>query len=461
MLCFLVWLPDNQLIGKIPTEVGLMTSLTHLYLYNNQLEGELPREIMNCDLIQELYIFNNRMTGSLPDIFDSFYNMVWFSAYNNAFSGQIPDSIWNMSFSLEFLQLQNNDLTGTVPDSFCLNFNTTDSNYSSLSVDNLNWFSDSPKVECGCCAESCRLWDPVINIKAGPIDCPEENIVNFWVEYNVNPSMVTDDQTKEVLYPSEGFCMSPTGCYLVTALDLEDDIVKTLYLGYSNATQSVIERDISNPICDGIDICGKIVDSNHPIRPIINYLTQIGLFDIDLILDPTSYQHKALCSIIDDDYDFEFFDDLSYCDGTMLQFFAIHLFLNSLNYFDEDTFILTTNEMCNITGAYCNNVTQYAEKIDLHDKNLTGHISSEIRLLVRLEKIRLSENKINGKIDESIFDGYLPNLEVINIGNNSLEGDTEVIQAMLKRPLLKEFNISNNLFFGSLPSVYPYTSLGE
>ena len=444
--------------GKIPTEVGLMTSLKLLYLNNNQFKGKLPREIRNCHLIEELYIFNNRMTGNLPDIFDSLYNMHWFSAYSNAFTGEIPDSIWNMPSLLD-LQLHNNDLTGTVPDSYCFNYSS--SQYL-LTVDNLNWFSDFPKVECSCCERSCHLWDPVLHLENGPVICPKQNIKDFWHEYEINPSVIIDVQTNESIYPSEGFCISPTGCYHVNGMDLSDRNKTAWYFGYSKSSRSVIEGDPSNPICDTIEICGKTIGLNHPIRTIINYLTQIGLFDVDLIYDPTSYQQKSLCSIIDNDYEFVYFDDLSDCDGTMLQFFAVHLFLNSLNYFDENKYILTTNEMCDITGAYCNDKTKFVEKIDVHDMNLTGFISNEIRFLERLKEINLSENKINGEIDSSIFDGNLPNLEVINFGNNSLNGDTEVMQAMLTLPLLKELNISSNLFIGNLPSLSPYPStLGE
>ena len=425
-----------------------------LFLNNNQLEGEVPREIENCNLIEEFFIFHNRLSGTLPDIFDSLYSMSWFSAYNNAFSGQIPDSIWDMP-SLQYLQLHNNNLTGTVPDSYCLDlieYNLNFSESKTLAVDNLKWFSDSPKVECSCCEQSCHLWDPVKDRTVGPVDCPEENIIDLWKEYGINPSEVEDYQLKESFSPDEGFCISPTGCYIVSGTNLTNNDAQSWYFGYSKSSQSVIKSE--NEICDAIDICGKNVGSYHPIRTIINYLTQVGLFDVELIYDPTSYQQKALCSILDTHYDFKFFDDLSDCDGTMLQFFAVHLFLNSLNYFDDSNFVLTTNEMCDITGAYCDDDTnKYVEKIDLHDKNLYGHFSSEIRFLERLKKIDLSGNKISGIIDESIFNDTLPNLEIINMGHNSLKGDTEVIRAMLARPLLKEFNISNNLFTGTLPSL--------
>ena len=60
-------------------------------------------------------------------------------AFDNLFTGEIPLSIWNVD-SLEWLHLKNNNMTGTVPDSFC--------NYmSKLKLDDTSWFIDSPKGE--------------------------------------------------------------------------------------------------------------------------------------------------------------------------------------------------------------------------------------------------------------------------------------------------------------------------
>eukprot|EP00957_Ditylum_brightwellii_P030313 2295876-Ditylum_brightwellii.AAC.1 len=39
-----IGLDFNQLTGSIPSEVGLLSYLRHLYLKNNQLTGSIPSE---------------------------------------------------------------------------------------------------------------------------------------------------------------------------------------------------------------------------------------------------------------------------------------------------------------------------------------------------------------------------------------------------------------------------------
>ena len=43
----ILYLDDNQLSGPIPSEIGLLTSLTDLNLYFNQLSGPIPSEIQD------------------------------------------------------------------------------------------------------------------------------------------------------------------------------------------------------------------------------------------------------------------------------------------------------------------------------------------------------------------------------------------------------------------------------
>ena len=60
-------LDGNQLTGRIPAELGNLTSLRELSLGNNQLTGGIPTELGNLANLQSLYLSDNPLTGCIPE----------------------------------------------------------------------------------------------------------------------------------------------------------------------------------------------------------------------------------------------------------------------------------------------------------------------------------------------------------------------------------------------------------
>ena len=62
-----MYLPDNQLVGTIPTEFGLCTKMYLFYLYNNQLSGVIPSELGTWTLLNNFRLYNNpSLGGAIP-----------------------------------------------------------------------------------------------------------------------------------------------------------------------------------------------------------------------------------------------------------------------------------------------------------------------------------------------------------------------------------------------------------
>ena len=84
-------LPDNQLVGGVPTQLGLLTSLQNLNLAGNNLKGtSMPSEIGRLVDLEALDLWATSLAGELP-------------------------SDIGLCTKLTMLDLEGSDLTGTVP----------------------------------------------------------------------------------------------------------------------------------------------------------------------------------------------------------------------------------------------------------------------------------------------------------------------------------------------------------
>jgi len=59
-------LSDNRLQGPLPSEIGLLLSLTYLYLDINSITGTIPSEIGLLSSLERLILDGNSITGTLP-----------------------------------------------------------------------------------------------------------------------------------------------------------------------------------------------------------------------------------------------------------------------------------------------------------------------------------------------------------------------------------------------------------
>ena len=52
--------------GTIPSEIGLLTQVTRLYLFYNEFTGTIPSELGNMINLKYLYLDDNELTGTIP-----------------------------------------------------------------------------------------------------------------------------------------------------------------------------------------------------------------------------------------------------------------------------------------------------------------------------------------------------------------------------------------------------------
>ncbi|GFY94238.1 leucine-rich repeat protein kinase family protein [Actinidia rufa] len=107
-------LQGKGLAGKIPPEIGQLTSLSGLYLHFNQLHGVVPKEIASLSELSDLYLNVNNLSGEVPPEIEKMSNLQVLQLCYNKLSGSIPTQLGSLK-KLSVLALQYNQLAGAIP----------------------------------------------------------------------------------------------------------------------------------------------------------------------------------------------------------------------------------------------------------------------------------------------------------------------------------------------------------
>uniref|UniRef100_A0A0E0LCZ1 Receptor kinase-like protein Xa21 n=1 Tax=Oryza punctata TaxID=4537 RepID=A0A0E0LCZ1_ORYPU len=109
-------LDENMLNGPLPSSLG-SCPLEFLSLANNQLVGPIPKEIFLISTLSDFASFQgNKLTGILPPEVGDLINLARLDVSGNTISGSIPTSLGKCS-SLQYLSIQENLFEGTIPSS--------------------------------------------------------------------------------------------------------------------------------------------------------------------------------------------------------------------------------------------------------------------------------------------------------------------------------------------------------
>ncbi len=109
-----VELPNNNLVGQLPSAIGSLSALTYLDLPKNKLTGQIPTEIGNLSNLQGLWLYENQFTGAIPFSIGTLTALTELSLADNNLSGNIPVNFNNL-VNLQTLWLYSNNLSGNMP----------------------------------------------------------------------------------------------------------------------------------------------------------------------------------------------------------------------------------------------------------------------------------------------------------------------------------------------------------
>lgn len=107
-------LPNSQILGSVPSDLGSIEYLQVLDLSNNSLNGSLPSSLSQASQLRFLNLSNNLITGSVPDSITQLRNLQFLNLSDNALAGKLPNDFSNMQ-NLTLASFKNNYLYGSLP----------------------------------------------------------------------------------------------------------------------------------------------------------------------------------------------------------------------------------------------------------------------------------------------------------------------------------------------------------
>ncbi|XP_015066924.1 probable LRR receptor-like serine/threonine-protein kinase At4g37250 [Solanum pennellii] len=110
-------LPNSQLLGSIPSSLGMIQYLTNLDLSNNSINGSIPITLFSAPDLQRLDFSNNRISGQLPELVGHLNDLQFLNLSGNAFTGRLPENLTRLS-NLTVVSLKDNYFFGSVPFGF-------------------------------------------------------------------------------------------------------------------------------------------------------------------------------------------------------------------------------------------------------------------------------------------------------------------------------------------------------
>lgn len=110
-------LPNSQLLGSIPANLGMIEHLQNLNLSNNSINGSLPYSILNATELKFLDLSNNLISGELLETIGHLQNLQFLNLSDNALAGKVPNNLSTLS-NLTSVSLKNNYFSGTLPSGF-------------------------------------------------------------------------------------------------------------------------------------------------------------------------------------------------------------------------------------------------------------------------------------------------------------------------------------------------------
>lgn len=424
-------LPDNNLVGVLPDNIGDFSNLSHLNLAANQINGAFPAALNRlANNLLYLNLAHNQLRGALR--LSIFRHLKTLNLSNNQFSGRLPPEIYQFN-RIEVLDLSSNKFSGMLSFSFdyLKQLHTLDLSYNQLIGKLPHSLTKAIKLQ------KIRLNNnqfegcfPVNYTDLCKIDCDFSNNLQLLAANNF--STFCTDLTNACMD-----CVTRDSLALVALYQATDganwnvtwDLSQPMatWYGINTNENGCVDRiemkyfqNLSGNIPPEIGNLYHLVDlelqGQNIVGGIPNTIGQLVSLK-RLVIQATSINQPLPTEI-----------------GNLINLQTLHLFSNQLS----GELPASINRLSNL---YQFNVGQ---------NKLTGELPKIIRLLKapKLLTLGLSSNQFSGEIPSTIKE--LPSLKSLVLRNNHFTGTLPVELGAL--PNLHTLDLSRNQFSGTLPA---------
>ncbi len=422
-------LSDNELNGRLPSELERLTSLESLDLSGNELEGDIPLTLGDLSNLTKLSLWDNQLTGEIPAELGRLANLQILWLDDNKLMGSIPAELGSL-FNLEGLYLQDNELTGIIPAELA-------------NLANLKELFLAHNQLTGCILEGLRgipdndfdeLGLPFCDDVQVPTDPCVERLTGDGI---VNGSWTTGSECVSENRDGDG-----TGAYaryytfslteqseLTITLESTEDTYLYLLEGAGRDGEQVADNDDIDT--DGGNYNSRIARTFAPGDYTIEAttyeagatgsftLTLDGLGNTAIPPDPSS-DREALV--------------------------ALYNATDGPDWDDNDNW-LSDADIGDWWGVNTDENGRVI-RLDLSDNELNGRLPSELERLTSLESLDLSGNELEGDIPLTL--GDLSNLTKLSLWDNQLTGEIPAELGRLAN--LQILWLDDNKLMGSIPA---------
>ncbi|XP_073148710.1 uncharacterized protein [Henckelia pumila] len=109
-----------EMEGRIPEEIGNLSSLIRLHIGKNELTGVIPETLQTLTNLQLFAVNENKLEGSIPLGFCNLKNMYAASFSENRMSGMLPSCLGSLPL-LKLIDVSVNTFNASIPNTFWLN----------------------------------------------------------------------------------------------------------------------------------------------------------------------------------------------------------------------------------------------------------------------------------------------------------------------------------------------------
>mmetsp|Transcript_5198 Transcript_5198/g.12416 ORF Transcript_5198/g.12416 Transcript_5198/m.12416 type:complete len:165 (-) Transcript_5198:2366-2860(-) len=141
-----VSLGRNQFAGTIRDSFSRFFALESVDFSNNQLTGAIPSRLFALPNIKSIRLESNSFDGTIPQNVGNAARLEVLSLQENTISGTVPPIGASQFQKLSELQLFDNQLSGSIPESLC--HLVAEAALEELSAD---CGGVAPRIDCPCC----------------------------------------------------------------------------------------------------------------------------------------------------------------------------------------------------------------------------------------------------------------------------------------------------------------------